>query len=155
MILFEHKKTIIENREIPEITAHLDVELHSHPIVDGKIGKLQSPMIHNDYENLSHFFHKHNIYSDGEALLRTKYNIIHGDRLKANLFGSTLERRRWLKNFFLSIPGKPLIWFLYSYILKGGFLDGYQGLVFNILKSFYWYQISLKEYEIKCFLNKK
>ena len=59
-----------------------------------------------------------------------------------------VERRRFLKHLFLSLPGKPWIYFFYSYVLRGGFLDGHPGFIYNVLKAFYWYQISIKEYEI-------
>jgi hypothetical protein len=49
----------------------------------------------------------------------------------------------------LGIPGKPWIYFFYSYVLRGGFLDGRPGFIYNVLKAFYWYQIGIKEYEVR------
>jgi glycosyltransferase involved in cell wall biosynthesis len=149
LILFQHHLTRFERMEVPEVTEY-DVELHEHPLADGLIGRLRSPMIHRDVENLHHHFARHNIYSDWEALLRTRYRdrSITGE-IRPHLFGSAVERRRFLKRLFLSLPGKSWIYFFYSYVLRGGFLDGRPGFIYNVLKAFYWYQISIKEYEIR------
>ncbi len=149
LILFRHELARFERIDVPEITAY-DVELHEHPVVRGRIGRLCSPMIHHDFDDLYHYFQRHNVYSDWEALLRTRYR----DRdcsaeIRPRLFGSATERRRRMKRLFLSLPGKSLLYFVYSYVLRGGFLDGRPGLIYNVLKSFYWYQIGIKEYEIR------
>jgi hypothetical protein len=60
-----------------------------------------------------------------------------------------MQRRRFFKQLFLSTPGKPFVYFVYSYIMRGGFLDGRPGFIYNLLKAMYWYQISVKEYEIR------
>lgn len=150
LILFRHRLARIEVRDVPEINSQMDVELHSYPILPGSLGRLRHPMIHRDLANLHHHFERHNMYSDGEALLRTRYRYRSRDaEVRPRLFGTPVERRRFLKKLFLSLPGKPWIYFLYSYVLRGGFLDGRAGFSYNVLKSFYWYQIGIKEYEIQ------
>jgi len=150
LILFRHALAHIENRDVPEITSHMDVELHSYPIMEGSIGRLRSPMIHRDRADLHHHFDRHNTYSDGEALLRTRYRYrSRAAEVHPRLLGTPVERRRFLKRLFLSLPGKPWVYFTYSYLLRGGFLDGRAGFTYNVLKSFYWYQIGIKEHEIQ------
>ncbi len=149
LVLFKHSLTQFEQVHVPEVTAY-DVELHEHPLVRGPVGRLNSPMIHNDFEDLHHHFDRHNTYSDWEALLRTRYRHRRSDgEVPPRPFGSPLERRRFMKRLFLSLPLKPLIYLFYSYVLRGGFLDGRPGFIYNVLKAFYWYQISIKEYEIR------
>ena len=149
LILLQHKHARFERLDVPEVTGY-DVELHEHPLVDGRVGRLQSSMIHHDFEGLFHHFERHNIYSDWEALLRTRYRKRDRDgEITARLFGSAMERRRFAKQLFLRSPGKPLIFFLYSYIIRAGFLDGRAGLSYNLLKAIYWYQVSLKERELR------
>ena len=151
LILFKHRLARFERTSVPEITGY-DVELHEHPVVRGRIGKLTSYMIHHDFDDLHHYFERHNIYSDWEALLRTRYrNRDRSGEIKGRLFGSPVERRRFVKQLFLGLPGKPLIYFLYYYILRAGFLDGREGFAFNTLKAFYWYQIGIKEFEMRRF----
>lgn len=138
-----------ERIDVPDVTGY-DVELHEHPLVRGVTGRLRNPMIHRDMADLHHHFQRHNVYSDWEALLRTRYRVRSGEgEIPPRPFGSAIERRRFLKRLFLSIPGKPFIYLFYSYILRGGFLDGRPGLIYNMLKAMYWYQISVKEYEIR------
>src|SRR2546422_9058594 len=69
--------------------------------------------------------------------------------VRPRLFGSAPEQHRFLKRVFLSLPGKPWIYFIYSYLLRAGFLDGRQGFIYNVLKAFYWYQIGIKRYEMR------
>lgn len=149
LILFRHRLARFEQTAVPEVTGY-DVELHEYPVVRGRTGKLAAHMIHHDFDDLHHYFDRHNIYSDWEALLRTRYrDRDRSGEIKGRIFGSATERRRFAKRLFLGLPGKPVIYFLYSYVLHAGFLDGHEGFAFNILKAFYWYQISLKEYEIR------
>jgi glycosyltransferase involved in cell wall biosynthesis len=149
LILFRHQLARFEQTSVPEVTGY-DVELHEHPVVRGHTGKLRSHMIHHDFDDLHHYFDRHNVYSDWEALLRTRYRgRDRSGEIKGRIFGSAVERRRFVKRLFLSLPGKPVIYFLYSYMLCAGFLDGREGFSFNLLKAFYWYQIGLKEYEIR------
>ncbi|WP_010229653.1 glycosyltransferase family 2 protein [Gillisia marina] len=32
--------------------SHLDMEVHEHPIIDGNVGSINMPVIHNDFKNL-------------------------------------------------------------------------------------------------------
>lgn len=149
MALVEHRRARFEQICVPEVDRY-DVELHEWLCVDGPVGRLRAPLLHRDAEDLRHFFDRHNTYSDWEALLRTRY--AHRDRsgeVRPRLWGSPVERRRWLKRLFLAVPGRPLLYFFYSYLLRGGFLDGRAGFHYNALKAFYWYQVRLKEYEIR------
>jgi len=146
LILIRHSRARYETVDVPDVTGY-DVELHEHPIVNGEIGSLRQRMVHRDNDDLHHFFERHNIYSDWEALLRTRYRGLGDGQVTPRLLGNVTERRRWLKRRFLSLPGKPFFYFLYSYVLRLGFLDGRPGFIYNVLKSCYWYQIAAKEYE--------
>jgi glycosyltransferase involved in cell wall biosynthesis len=149
MIFFKAAGTHYEHRELPGMEGY-DLEMHCHPLVKGTLGTLKGTMIHRDFDNLDHYFDRHNVYSQWEASLRTRYRMRNQDgEIPPRLFGSALERRRFLKRLFLSSPGKPFLYFLYSYVLRGGFLDGRPGFIYNSLKAIYWYEIGIKEYEIR------
>lgn len=149
LIIFKVAGARYESRELPGMENY-DLEMHCHPVVKGTTGRLRGTMIHRDFDNLDHYFERHNVYSHWEALLRTRHHMRDRDaEIQPRLFGSAMERRRFLKRLFLSTPGKPWIYFFYSYILRGGFLDGRPGFIYNALKAIYWYQISIKEYEIR------
>jgi len=149
LCLVRHRLAQFESVNVPEVTGY-DVELHEWVRLDGPIGRLRSVIVHRDFQNLYHHFQRHNIYSDWEALLRTRHRHrnLSGEVLP-RLFGSPVERRRFWKRLFLALPGRPWLYFLYSYLLRGGFLDGGEGLQYNVLKSFYWYQVRLKELELR------
>ena len=63
LVLFKHRLARYEQIDVPEFSAS-DLELHAHPVVRGPVGRLRSPMIHHDFEDLHHHFERHNIYSD-------------------------------------------------------------------------------------------
>lgn len=149
MALVRHRLARFERMDVPEVTRY-DVELHEWLRVDGPTARLRAPLLHRDTESLRHHFDRHNVYSDWEALLRTRYAVRdRSGEVRPRLMGSRIERRRWLKRLFLSLPGKPLVYFFYSYLLRGGFLDGRAGFTYNVLKAIYWYQVSLKEKELR------
>jgi len=45
------------------------------------------------------------------------------------------------------LPGRPLAYFLYSYLWKRGFLDGRDGLVFCSMKALYHAMVRIKKYD--------
>lgn len=149
LILFKHAHARFEKMYVPDVTGY-DVEVHEHPVVRGRTRRLRARMIHRDFDNLFHYIERHNIYSDWEARLASSYR--RGKRmgeLQPRLFGSPLERRRFLKDWFRVIPGKPFIFFFYAYVLRGGFLDGRRGFMYQVLKSWHWYTVSMKEFELE------
>ena len=57
------------------------------------------------------------------------------------LFGNPIERRRWMKNkIFQKSPLfiRAFCYFIYRYIIKLGFLDGKEGLIFFVLQTFWF-----------------
>jgi glycosyltransferase involved in cell wall biosynthesis/SAM-dependent methyltransferase len=149
LCLVRHARARFETVDVPEVTAY-DVEVHEWVRVSGAVGRMREAILHRDFEDLHHHFDRHNTYSDWEALLRTRYRRrdVSGE-VRPRLAGSQVERRRFFKRWFLAMPGRAWIYFFYSYVVRGGFLDGRAGFIYNALKSFYWFQVSVKEYEIR------
>lgn len=118
----------------------LDMEVHERLIVGGTIGHLQTPLIHEDFKGMEAYLSRHDAYSTWEAALRTKYLKGEGygnETVPARLFGNTQERRRFLKKIVLRVPGEPLIWFFYHYVLHLGFLEGKPGWVASRIRMQY------------------
>ncbi len=93
----------------------------------GPIGRLHTPLLHEDFKGLHAYIDRHNRYSTWEAELRYRYlsqGAYGADTIKPRLFGNTQERRRWIKGLLIRLPGEPLIWFLYHYVFRLGFLEG-------------------------------
>jgi glycosyltransferase involved in cell wall biosynthesis/SAM-dependent methyltransferase len=149
LCLVRHRRARFETVDVPEVTSY-DVELHEWVRVPGPVGRMREVIVHRDFQGLHHHFDRHNTYSDWEALLRTRYRgrDVSGE-VRPRFSGTQVERRRFLKHWFLRMPGRSWLYFFYSYILRGAFLDGRAGFTYNALKSIYWYQVSVKEYELR------
>jgi hypothetical protein len=107
----------------------------------------------NRQNTLKYWLRKHDDLSDGEirdTLLETRDTT---RDLTPRLFGTKVERTRWLKTYvYASSPLflRGLLYFLYRYVLRLGFLDGVPGLIFHVLQAF-WYRfyIDARIYEIR------
>ena len=119
--------------------SHLDMEIHEHPIIDGKVEVLSAPLIHNDYKGLAHYIAKHNAYSTWEVhrffqLIKSKVRLTFRQKVKYFL----------LDSWFLA----PL-YFFYAYFLRLGILDGKAGLLFSLYKMQYFFQMKSKIIEFR------
>jgi len=141
LILFKHRCGRYENRIV-----------HEHVVLNGRAGVLKHMLVHyNDNKGLHQYFERHNVYSTMEALAAHRYlaGDHSRDELRAALFGAAPERRRALKQWaYRYLPSRPLLKFLWSYVLRRGFLDGRIGFRYCLLQSFYEYQVSLKLLEL-------
>jgi glycosyltransferase involved in cell wall biosynthesis len=119
--------------------SHLDMEVHEHPIIEGNVGKIKSPIIHLDFKGLSHYIAKHNEYSTWEAcrylkLLETEdKKLTFKQKVKYRLMNT------WIFGF---------LYFLLNYFVFLGFLDGRIGYVFSVYKMQYFFSIKAKIYEL-------
>ena len=145
--LFRHRKGHFECRLKNQDTSMADMEVHEHVVVDGKTGKLRNPLIHRNVESLSRYIQKHDEYSNWEARVWLEGEAGYGD-LPPSLFGTQAQRRRWLKKRFLTVPGSPLLFFLYRYVFRLGFLDGMPGLIYCGLQGAQLFNVKAKIYEL-------
>jgi glycosyltransferase involved in cell wall biosynthesis len=125
-----------------------DMEVHEHVLVNGATGTLKNPLVHYNVESLSHYIKKHDEYSNWEAKLWTqKTDSL--EELPPALFGSQAQRRRWLKRRVFHLPGTSILFFLYKYLFRGGFLDGVPGLIFCAFQGIQIFHIKAKIYELR------
>lgn len=137
-------------RLITEAGDGFDMEVHERVIVDGPIGSLVTPLIHNDFKGLHAYLDRHNRYSTWEATLRDRAmsNEAYGEvTIRPRLFGNSQERRRWLKKLIIYLPGEPWLWFVYHYFFRFGFLEGRPGLIASQIRSNYIRDVRAKIYE--------
>ena len=116
---------------------------------NGKVGFLKEHLMHYPFSKGFHaWFEKHNRYSSMEAGLYAKSNI---DIVKfRNLLSKNPTlRRKAIKSFVYRMPLRPLLMFLALYIFRGGFLDGYAGFTFCLLRTFYEFMINCKISELR------
>lgn len=82
--------------------------------------------------SLDWWWHKHEGYAKREAqnlLQMENESTGHNDGLRARLFGSEAERKRWFKQLYAHCPlyVRPFVYFFSRYFLMGGWMDGYAG----------------------------
>lgn len=152
--LFCHAKGRYENLQTESIRNTGDNEVHEHVVIeDGQVGYLKEDMLHEDFRDLFHWLARHNRYSNWEA--RVYYNLLTGmgndGTIGANLFGDSVQRKRFLKKIWVRLPFKPFLRFVLFYFIRLGFLDGRAGYIYGRLLSQYEYQIGVKLYELKQF----
>lgn len=152
--LFRHRQGRYENLNTEEIRNTGDNEVHEHVVIEsGKVGYLKEDMLHIDFRDMYHWLARHNRYSNWEA--RVYYNLLTGmaedGTIGANLFGDSVQRKRFLKKIWVRLPLKPFLRFILFYVIRLGFLDGRAGYIYGRLLSQYEYQIGVKLYELKQF----
>jgi glycosyltransferase involved in cell wall biosynthesis len=151
--LFKHKIGRYENLKTEDIPNTGDNEVHEHVVLEGKAGYLKNDMLHIDFRDIYHWLERHNRYSNWES--RVYYNLLHdlGDNgtIGANLFGDSVQRKRFLKKIWVRLPFKPMLRFILAYFIRLGFLDGQPGYTYARLLSQYEYQIGVKLYELQKF----
>jgi glycosyltransferase involved in cell wall biosynthesis len=125
-----------------------DMEVHEHVIVDGRAAKLKHPLLHHNIASLSHYIRKHDTYSNWEARVWLNPNA-GNDELAPSLTGTQAQRRRWLRRKFFVLPGSPIVFFLYKYLFRLGFLDGVPGLIYCAFQGIQFFHIKAKIYELK------
>jgi glycosyltransferase involved in cell wall biosynthesis len=150
VLLFRRGKVRFE-RFIGDSDLNLDMEVHERILVNGKLGNIRIPLIHEDFKGLTAYVDRHNKYSSWEANIR--YAFLHGsptehDGIHPNLFGNHQERRRFLKMIAMRVPFEPQLWFLYHYIARLGFLEGRPGLIASQIRASYIAQVRAKLYEL-------
>ena len=146
--LFRRGKGHYECRLRNQDASMADMEVHEHVVVNGATGRLENPILHHNVESLSRYIQKHDEYSNWEANVWL-HRARNGDELSPAFFGTQAQRRRWLKRQFLGFPGAPVLFFLYRYILRLGFLDGTPGLIYCALQGIQFFHIKAKIYELK------
>lgn len=105
--------------------------------------------------DLTWWTQKHNGYATREMvdMLMMEYGLDdEANEIEAKFFGSDPQRKRWLKLKYVKSPlfVRPFLNFSLRYILKAGFLDGKEGLIWHFLQGF-WYRflVDAKIFEAK------
>lgn len=145
LFLFRTGHGHYERRFEQHNTKMSDIEIHEHIVVNGPVGKLRNPVRHENWNSLYRYIEKHNEYSEWEA--QVYHNGQEGE-LPPSLFGNQAQKRRWLKNKLVRLPGFPLLTFCYHYFFRLGLLDGRPGLIYCVLKSVQRFHAKAKWYEL-------
>jgi len=153
VLLFRKGKARFERLLAEEAGAgEMDMEVHERVLVDGPISALATPLVHDDFKGLAAYIDRHNRYSTWEARHRRhflKTGRWGNDSIRARLFGNAQERRRFLKFVSVRMPCEAMLWFLYHFVARGGFLEGYPGYVASRIRANYIADARAKVYELE------
>lgn len=113
-----------------------------HFVIDGVTHEVTkgTDIIDTVTDNLRTFTQSHAKWAVFEALEIVMKDKDTGE-VRPRLTGTSIERRRWLKNnVFQKTPlfARAFLYFFYRYFFKLGFLDGSLGLVFHVLQGFWF-----------------
>jgi glycosyltransferase involved in cell wall biosynthesis len=112
-----------------------------HFIVDGPVARLDGDLIDVLTPDLDTWTLRHVRWAGAEARELAGSGDTAGTQVRANLFGSAQERRRWLRSILFKRSPRFLrafLYFAYRYILRRGFLDGTEGLIYHVLHGFWF-----------------
>lgn len=102
------------------------IGMHQHPVVRGRIGRLQNPTVHDWVKSIPQWIQKMDEYTSVEAVEMAEKGV------KPSLW---------------RIVVLPLVWFFRNFILKAGFRDGRHGFVAAALAAIYAFVKQAKLWE--------
>ena len=108
-------------------------------VVSGKVVALKSEIIDDNKNSLSWWIDKHNRYSSLEAL--ETFSSGEANEARSELSGKTALRRK-MKNAYYKLPIsiRAVLLFIYRYLIRQGFRDGFYGFLFHFYQGL-WYRL--------------
>ncbi|MGD0075876.1 MAG: glycosyltransferase family 2 protein [Candidatus Binataceae bacterium] len=122
--------------------------VHEHMLVSGPVGFCRADLLHEDRRDLTHWIDKHNRYSSLEAseMMRARTGE---SRTALRLHGPLAFKRLIKERLWPYLPGRALIYFLYLYVVRLGFLDGVAGWRFCLMHASVEFWTSMKYWELR------
>jgi len=124
-------------------------------VTSGRLDYIHQPYDHYGFsQGVSHWIARHNRYSSEEIgliLSLRQQPLALGDLRRSD----RMARTRCMKRIAARLPFRPLIGFLYLYVWKRGFLDGYAGLMFCLLRLTHEIHMLVKLEELRLSENSK
>ena len=148
--LFKHRLGRMEDLEMNDLPGTGDNEIHEHIQVDGRVGFLKAPLLHDDYRGLTPWLERHNKYATWEAQIYRKFRA-GADRGRAAgiLRLDAFRRKRVLRRVWVRLPLRPVLRFFTWYVARRGFMEGRAGFVFCVLMAYYEFIIGAKMMELE------
>lgn len=113
-----------------------------HFLVNPPVATLSGDLLDTCTASLHEWSLKHLRWATAEVEQQLQPVTPDQRQVAAKLFGTPIERRRWLRNtLFRRMPpfARAFGYFGYRYIVQGGFLDGPEGLIYHFLHAC-WYR---------------
>ena len=111
-----------------------------HFYVDGLTQRLKHPMIDDQRNTIAEWVARHNRWAQVEVAEILRLGQPREGVIQGRISGNPIERKRALRGFYYRNPAllRALLLFLYRYILRFGFLDGKEGLIYFVLQTFWF-----------------
>jgi glycosyltransferase involved in cell wall biosynthesis len=124
-----------------------------HFLVHGRLERLKHDYIDVLTSDLTTWSMRHSRWAELEAKEITRGQSTSIDRVQPRFSGTPIERRRWQRDRLYGrapLFGRVVVYWFYRYIVRLGFLDGTEGLIFHFLQG-WWYRwlIDSKLYEAR------
>jgi glycosyltransferase involved in cell wall biosynthesis len=119
-------------------------------VIQGPEGRLRNHFLHLTFnKGLEAWLAKHARYAAFEAAETAQALRGRPPGLRRLVSRDPVERRRALKEWSLRLPCRPPLRFFYTYVVRGGFLDGYPGWRYCRLMARYERMIVTKGRELR------
>jgi glycosyltransferase involved in cell wall biosynthesis len=117
-------------------------EYDQHFLVIGQTQIIEGDLIEVTATSLFSWTARHNRWAQMEARYRTKKKEISDEKVvRPGIFRSPIEQRRWFRDsLYEKAPlfFRSFLYFFQRYVLRGGFLDGTNGLIYHFLHGFWF-----------------
>lgn len=146
--LFRHGRGECENRWMDE-----------HIKVPGATVDFMGEIVDDNLNPLTWWTDKHNKYACREVvdLLNLQYQFMPHDSVANLRSGKQAGVKRWVKEVvYARLPGgfRALVYFVYRYVIRLGFLDGQAGTAFHFLQGFWYrYLVDAKLAEVQRYMK--
>lgn len=114
-------------------------------MLEAKTEVFKYDLVDDNLNTIGWWTEKHNNYATREMidLLNLKYGFMAYDNDLSSTDDPQAKTKRMLKEKVYSrlpVGLRPALYFLYRYIIRGGFLDGGRGFIFHFMQGF-WYRL--------------
>lgn len=116
--------------------------------VGGEVRELEHDLVDENLKGIEEWFERQARYAYKEAsfeLAQSSQSMGITGVLQAN----PLARRAALKQLTRDLPGRALAYFFYAYVIRGGFLEGKDGLVFCSMRAIYQQMVVASKHELR------
>ncbi len=139
-----------------------NLAVNEHFFVEGKTARLAFDILHEDQRGLSRWIERHNQYATLQAMEMRDADKPCPERSRRGgptrtsakgIAADSFEHRRRLRQavaFALPPFARALLYFVYRYLFRLGFLDGKAGLIYHVLQGFWFpFLVDAKLEELK------
>jgi glycosyltransferase involved in cell wall biosynthesis len=116
-------------------------EYDQHFMVEGSTIRIEGDLIEATAVSLQAWTVRHLRWAAMETQQLAKGRLeTEKNALEPNIFGSPIQRKKWLRMYYERSPlfFRAFFYFLVRYLIRGGFLDGSPGLIYHVLHGFWF-----------------